>query len=362
MLSSLLFITVGCQTACSPALPSPAPIGPQKQETRVIVVINQNSTDSESVGSYYVRKRGIPKENVVFINVPETENLPITVYQRSVEDPVRDGIRKCKHDIDYIVLAKGVPIRLNDDGGYSLDGHLAVMDLPMKSSPNNGDDATGRSYPNPYFNSTEHFTHAKFGFYLVTRLDGYNADQAKKLVDNSLAAKKEKGLFFFDEAGNRDGGGYADMQKMLKTANDLLKDRGFESRLDTTKEFIAPQEALAGYASWGSNDDAFNRGTYQSLKFKPGSIAETYVSTSGRTFDRNKSNAGQSVIADLIEHGVTGIKGYVSEPYTFALAQPPILFDRYTKGFNLAESFYAASLVLNWKDIVIGDPLCAPYK
>jgi len=29
---------------------------------------------------------------------------------------------------------------------------------------------------------------------------------------------------------------------------------------------------------------------------------------------------------------------------------------------NLAESFYAASLVAKWKDVVIGDPLCRPYR
>ena len=58
----------------------------------------------------------------------------------------------------------------------------------------------------------------------------------------------------------------------------------------------------------------------------------------------------------------TGVKGYVSEPYTFALAKPDILFDRYTNGMNLAESFYAASQFLKWKDVVIGDPLCDPYR
>jgi uncharacterized protein (TIGR03790 family) len=70
---------------------------------------------------------------------------------------------------------------------------------------------------------------------------------------------------------------------------------------------------------------------------------------------------GQSVITDLIDSGVTGVAGYVSEPYTFALVRPHFLFDRYTAGFNLAESFYSAKLVLRWKGLVIGDPLCAPY-
>ncbi|HCM73924.1 MAG TPA: hypothetical protein DIS87_07280, partial [Armatimonadetes bacterium] len=62
----------------------------------------------------------------------------------------------------------------------------------------------------------------------------------------------------------------------------------------------------------------------------------------------------QSLIADLIRGGVTGVKGYVSEPYTFAMADPQVLFDRYTRGYTLAESFYAASPILKWKDLVIG--------
>jgi hypothetical protein len=32
--------------------------------------------------------------------------------------------------------------------------------------------------------------------------------------------------------------------------------------------------------------------------------------------------------------------------------------ERYTSGFTLAESFYAASRFVGWEDVVIGDPLC----
>ena len=44
-----------------------------------------------------------------------------------------------------------------------------------------------------------------------------------------------------------------------------------------------------------------------------------------------------------------------------AMAHADILFDRYTAGYNLAESFYMASQFIHWKDMVIGDPICAPY-
>jgi hypothetical protein len=37
------------------------------------------------------------------------------------------------------------------------------------------------------------------------------------------------------------------------------------------------------------------------------------------------------------------------------------MFDRYTRGWTLAESFYAASALVGWEDIVIGDPLCRAY-
>lgn len=92
----------------------------------------------------------------------------------------------------------------------------------------------------------------------------------------------------------------------------------------------------------------------------PGSIAETYVSTGGRSFTYGTSY-GQSLIADLIRDGVTGIKGYVYEPYLMAIAHPDIIFDRYTDGYNFAESFYMASNLLGWMDVVVGDPKMEPY-
>jgi hypothetical protein len=49
----------------------------------------------------------------------------------------------------------------------------------------------------------------------------------------------------------------------------------------------------------------------------------------------------------------------VAEPYLDAIASPSVFLDLYTSGRNLAEAFYAASRFVEWKDIVIGDPICA---
>ncbi len=330
---------------------------PQNPAERVLVVINQASTESTEVGAYYRSKREVPRDNVLFIDVSRTEEVTNSEYMSAIESPVRAKIKSLRKRIDFIVLTKGIPIRVKE-GGFAVDALLAAMDKTFRPIDKVEEDLIRRAV-SPYFNKNEPFDSSKFGFYLVTRLDGYTVADAKRLVDNSVAAKPDKGPFFFDEADNRKGGGYLEMQATLGLTAKLLKDKGFDSNVDSTSVFVAPSEALMGYASWGSNDGAFSLDTYKKIKFKPGSICETFVSTSGRTF--LPATGGQSLIADLIANGVTGIKGYVSEPYTFALAKPEILFDRYTSGRNLAESFYAASMVLKWKDVVIGDPLCSPY-
>jgi hypothetical protein len=46
----------------------------------------------------------------------------------------------------------------------------------------------------------------------------------------------------------------------------------------------------------------------------------------------------------------------VYEPYSSAMAIVSILFDRYTKGYTMAESYYMASRMLGWMDVIVGDP------
>jgi hypothetical protein len=64
------------------------------------------------------------------------------------------------------------------------------------------------------------------------------------------------------------------------------------------------------------------------------------------------------MIADLISHGITGVKGYTDEPELQGIASPSVTLDRYFSGFNLAESLYAGSRFVGWEDVVLGDPLC----
>ena len=145
----------------------------------------------------------------------------------------------------------------------------------------------------------------------------------------------------------------------MQRAADILRSRGVPVELTQTDAFAAKRSGLLGILL-GEQRPASRRRAYHSLRFAPGAICETAVSTSARTFLPTKG--GQSLIADLISQGVTGVKGYTDEPLLQAVASPSTSWIRYARGWTLAESFYAASRFMGWEDIVIGDPLCRPYQ
>ena len=92
-----------------------------------------------------------------------------------------------------------------------------------------------------------------------------------------------------------------------------------------------------------------------------GSIAETAVSTGGRTFVIN-SSYGQSLISDLLDDGVSGVKGYVYEPYLSAVSNPNQLLSCYANGYTMSECYAASNTFLSWMGTVIGDPKMAAYS
>jgi len=390
---SLLFLT--------PLIKADDANGPSKRSPdEVLLVYNANSPISKSVADDYAEKRKV--KNILSIQCVDSalktdnETVPLSVYTESIEKPIREYLA-AHAEIQFIVLTKGIPIRISgsETGDRSvdsppdtpwhtsLDNHLAAMDY--KDIPDavkisiTGSGATGAGWSNRYWNVKEPFSHAKFGGYLVTRLDGYTEADARALVTRALAAEQGLvgGKILFDVQPIFGLGNKADQPARIKgtvilqespwgdynadmqDAHDLLKRRNIADELDLTEKFIGQRSNLLGYFSWGSNDAKFSAEAYETLSFAPGSIADTAVSTSGRTF--LPAEGGQSLLVDLISHGLTCGKGYTDEPLLQANASPTILLDRYTSGYTMAESFYAASHFVGWQDIILGDPLCCPY-
>ena len=213
------------------------------------------------------------------------------------------------------------------------------------------------------------FTRADAEIYLVTRLDGYTVEDVIRLIDRAQSPTSEGRVVLDLKATATDAGG----DRWLNETAARLQRAGFESRvlLETTSAVAATPDLVIGYYSWGSNDPS-NKLRRFGLTFGNGAIGAMFVSTDGRTFTeppatwfpgmRQPGPLGtQSLTADLIRDGITGVAGHVAEPYLNATIRPQILFPAYFAGFNLAESFYLAMPFLSWQTVVVGDPLCAPF-
>src|SRR5687767_4855016 len=97
----------------------------------VLVVINAASPASVEIGSYYAQKRQIPAQNVIRLQMPVSESIERTDFERQIEAPLAVWFtRNFAHDrILYIVLTKGVPLRVNGTSGQ--EGTVASVDSEL---------------------------------------------------------------------------------------------------------------------------------------------------------------------------------------------------------------------------------------
>jgi uncharacterized protein (TIGR03790 family) len=356
------------------------PAGAQTGEN-VLVIVNGASRASDEIGDYYARKRAIPGDQVLRLTLPSTEQISRAVYESQIERPITTWLttHAAQDRILYLVLTKDVPLRISGSNGP--DGTIASVDseltLVYRKIAGNSVAVAG-SVENPYFAGdrpvaeAKPFSHQSQDMYLVARLDGYTVEDVKALIDRGNAPSTAgrvllDGRFELTQSpGNR----------WLVKANDTLtKLAGWSDRvvLDITHKPLRDESEVLGYYSWGSNDRTLGT-RHPNIRFTPGALGGEFVSTDARTFQEppatwqvNRTDmlyrgSHQSLIGDLIRDGITGVGGSVAEPYISATVRPDILFPAYVSGFNLVESYYLAIPKLSWQMIVVGDPLCAPFK
>lgn len=207
----------------------------------VAVLFNADDSDSEDIAAYYADQRSLPLGHVCGVEgiEPGTLAMPFADYLTTVGaavDTCLDALPQ-PDEIDYVVIARGLPYRVDlADGGYStslsamvqihhamagsseLAGqpqerqdsfHKASVDNPVYVRGTSG--ASDFDITNPYsgwyqgatkvVRSAEQplaFTRATAGsaggidfsgnLFIVHRLDGFDADDARALVDRAVAA------------------------------------------------------------------------------------------------------------------------------------------------------------------------------
>ncbi len=337
----------------------PAIAAGQVSYNDVAVIVNTNSAASQTIGNYFKLRRNIPAANMIYVQADTVEEIDSTQFNQ-LRAQIENHLvaNNLQNSINYLVTTKGVPLKVNRGSTYSTTSPSSSVESELMLILGSYSSYIGGAGPqmNPYFYQTTSFSRAAYGIYLVTRLDAYTVQDVIALIDRSgpNVLVDPAAPFLFDQ----DPAWTSPLNTYMARARNTLVNKGKVVTLDSTSVYLTNRQNLLGYMSWGSNDHYQHLYTQYAIPYNtyaPGAIAETYVSTSGRSFE-NPPHYGQSLIVDLLAEGVSGAKGYVYEPFSNAMAHAYILYDRYTSGYNLAESYFMASLLVSWMDVVVGDP------
>ncbi|HOJ04987.1 MAG TPA: TIGR03790 family protein [Bacteroidota bacterium] len=343
----------------------------------VLLIINENDSNSVAIGGYFAARRAIPAVNVLRVRCSSSEVVDFAEFTVLREQIERHLIASGRKDsINYIVTTKGVPLSImhggvDDQRNASVDAELML--LLGAHAAHIGENTLfppgGSVTTHPYFNRDTSYRRcdtipnsvprASYDLYLTTRLTGLTREDVFRLIDRSgpyTLVNKDSARFVFDRDPNPIQLYPLDMN--LDDAGTRMRERGWNALVNSDSVYVTGERNVIGYGSWGSNDHydhLFTDFARPHFHWLPGSLAETYVSTSARNFTPGQTE-GQSRIADLITEGCTGASGYVFEPFSVAITWVNTLFDRYTRGYNLAESFYMANPTMSWMTVIVGDP------
>ena len=227
------------------------------------VLINNKSAESRTIGWAFVSARNISLEHVFLFDMDDTptgETISRAQFNTYFADPfaVWIGSENRSNDLNYLVTSKGVPLRISGDGKASFDSEIGliggVYDIDV------GDNWwTTHAYGPLAGKEMESFSRSKYGFSLVTRLTGYSVDTALGLIDKANSSLGQRGQFVLDLATNRNGSGYKYWNDDLYAANTSLNGSlGLPVTFNQNSTFLTNQSNVIGYASWGSNDGAWN--------------------------------------------------------------------------------------------------------
>ena len=86
--------------------------------TDTVLVINDNSATSTTVGNYFIASRSFPLANVIHITTQTTETVSYAEFTDNIRTPIENFLTSndMVSSTNYIILTKDVPLKVSDSG------------------------------------------------------------------------------------------------------------------------------------------------------------------------------------------------------------------------------------------------------
>jgi uncharacterized protein (TIGR03790 family) len=329
----------------------------------VAVITNLNSELSQTIGNHFKTVRNIPAQNMIYVDAPTTEIIDSAQFVQ-IKNQIENYLTNTnlKDSINYLVTTKGIPLKVGNNCIFDSLPQMSCASFDSEIGLILGDYSSfiGKSGPlqNPYYGNTTHFSRTNFGFYLVTRLDGYTLSDVINLIDRSgslIGINKNSAKTIVDVSNGFDGDSIY-FSDVFTPAFDFLAANSWNSILDLNFEALKEQSNVFLYLGVGHGPLPFQQLDYE---FVNGSASIMEMCSSSFTFDFELKGENDLLLGDLIADGCTAGYGNVDYIFFGNIMNPALFVDRYlnpTENYNLAEAFYMAGRTLSWQTVIIGDP------
>lgn len=326
----------------------------------VIVVVNQNSTNSVQLGNDYCEQRGVPPQNVLRMTnwTGGSINWSPGDFQNYLLSPLLAMVasRGLTNQAEFVLLSMDIPYRVTDGNsqnsttsalfyGFKTNG-MPVAGIPSCSLP--GNSSNSYAYSELPFSQAMPNT-ASTNSFLAMMLTDTNLVAAETTLARSVAADCT----------------YPTQTVFLAKTDDSARNVRFvEFDNSVFENQVASNYAVTRLAT---NSTAFTNlfGLVTGLAnfslatnaFVPGGLADNLTSYGGYILE----NSGQTPSLAFLEAGAAGSYGTVVEPCNYTQKFPdPVDYFYQTRGFSLAEAYYQS--VLNpFEGLLVGEPLAAPF-
>lgn len=372
---------------CAGAAAGHADDGGGALAARVVILANAGDPGSLQVARHYAERRGVPEGNIVALPMSSAETISWREFVGTIWEPLLRELEARKwidvlaeggalhddagrarrvitgHRIAYLVVCRGVPLRIEHDQALyrenppmttrpefranqgAVDSELAA--LPMGNYPINA------CVVNPLFMKPQPTAAQLSRVVKVARLDGPDVASALALVDNAIAgeAARTRGNAYVDY-----GGGVSQLgNDWLERTARALDAGGFHVIEEKTPAMFGVNDSMADaqfYFGWYAEkiNGPFTRAGF---RFPPGAVALHIHSFSSATLHA----AGEGWCGPFVARGVTATFGNVYEPYLRLTHRPDLIAEAMLRGERAGDAAFYALPALSWQCVFVGDPL-----
>jgi len=329
----------------------------------VIVVVNQNSSNSLQLGNEYCERRGVPPQNLFRMIgwTGGTINWAQSDFESSLLNPLLTMISSSglTNQAEIVLLSMDIPYRVISSDGQSQNGTTSALFYGFKTNTAPPPDLPATcSLP---VDSTNSYAYSELPFALAAPdTASTNAFLAVMLTDTNLAQAEAT----LEQGASSDSTLPPETVYLEKTSDSarnvrfILFDNAIQECRARSDDDVTrtntDSTALTGALGLDTGLTDFSLPDYA---FVPGAVADNLTSFGGYILE----NTGQTTQLAFLEAGACGSYGTVVEPcnYTYKFPDPMVYFYQ-NRGFCLAEAYYQ-SLASPWEGLMVGEPLSAPF-